>query len=164
MAPIVTQSIPKLAAIALLSVGVTTALSNPQGVQQAVSNAIAHPALAQSTGKLANQLQGKPVVVDIYASWCSACKNIAPTISKLKQKYADKVVFVVLDVSDRASTSKSEATARKLGLSNFLAANKTQTGSLTIIDPATGKILAQHRNNPNISAYTKVLDTAISRQ
>ncbi|MGF1540413.1 MAG: thioredoxin domain-containing protein, partial [Pleurocapsa sp.] len=29
-------------------------------------------------GTLAQQLQGKPVVVDIYASWCSACKNIAP--------------------------------------------------------------------------------------
>jgi thiol-disulfide isomerase/thioredoxin len=29
-------------------------------------------------GPLARQLQGKPVVVDIYASWCPACKNIAP--------------------------------------------------------------------------------------
>ncbi|MCT0246195.1 MULTISPECIES: thioredoxin domain-containing protein [Synechococcaceae] len=164
MAPIVTQSIPKFAAIAILGVGITTAFSNPQGVQKFVSEAISHPAQAQTTGKLAQQLQGKPVVVDVYASWCSACKNIAPTLSQLKQKYAGAVNFVVLDVSDRASTAKSEATARKLGLSNFFAANKTQTGSLTIIDPATGKILAQHRNNPNKSAYTKVLDAAISRK
>ncbi|MFN5754310.1 MAG: TlpA family protein disulfide reductase, partial [Pseudanabaena sp.] len=33
-------------------------------------------------GPLAQKLQGKPVVVDVYASWCPACKNIAPTVSE----------------------------------------------------------------------------------
>ncbi|MCU0541320.1 MAG: thioredoxin domain-containing protein [Oscillatoriaceae cyanobacterium Prado104] len=113
-------------------------------------------------GPLAKQLQGKPVVVDIYASWCAGCKNIAPTISQLKQQYAGKVHFVVLDVTDRSTTSQAETTAKQLGLSQFLAANKSQTGSLTIIDPATGNILAQHRNNPNKSAYTTVLDRALA--
>lgn len=113
-------------------------------------------------GRLAQQLQGKPVVVDIYASWCPACKNIAPTVSQLKQEYAGKINFVFLDMSDKASTAKAEATAKKLGLSKFLAANKTQTGSLTIVDPATGNILAQHRNNPDKAAYTSVLDAAIA--
>ena len=114
-------------------------------------------------GPLAKQLQGKPVIVDIYASWCPACKNIAPTVSQLKQKYAGKVEFVVLDVSDRSSTSAAETQAKELGLNKFLATNKTQTGSLTIVDPATGNILAQHRNNPDINAYTKVLDAAITQ-
>jgi thiol-disulfide isomerase/thioredoxin len=113
---------------------------------------------------LSKQLQGKPVVVDIYASWCPACKNIAPTVSQLKQQYAGKVHFVVLDVSDKASIAKSEAMAKKLGLSKFFAANKTQTGSLTIVDPATGKILAQHRNNPNAADYSSILDSAIAKR
>ena len=160
-----TKSIATFTAIALLSVGTITAFANPQDFQKALSNAIAdEAAYAQSIGKLAQKLQGKPVVVDIYASWCPACKNIAPTVSQLKQQYAGKVNFVVLDVSDRASTAKSEAIARELGLSDFFAANKTQTGSLTIIDPSTGKILAQHRNNANKAAYTKVLDIAIAKK
>ena len=107
-------------------------------------------------------MQGKPVVVDVYASWCPACKNIAPTLSQLKQQYAGKVHFVVLDVTDKSSTAKSEAKAKELGLSKFFAENKTQTGSLTIIDPATGKILSQYRNNPDKTAYTTVLDQAIA--
>jgi thiol-disulfide isomerase/thioredoxin len=113
-------------------------------------------------GALAKELQGKPVVVDVYASWCPACKNIAPTVSQLKQEYAGKVHFVVLDVSSQSSTAKAEATAKKLGLGKFFAANKTQTGSLTIIDPKTGKILTQQRNNADKSAYSSVIDSAIA--
>ena len=114
-------------------------------------------------GPLAKKIQGKPVVVDIYASWCPACKNIAPTVAQLEQKYAGKVEFVVLDVSDKSTTATAEAKAKELGLSKFLTENKTQTGSLTIVDPATGNILAQHRNNPDIMAYTKVLDAAVTK-
>lgn len=112
---------------------------------------------------LAQQLQGKPVVVDVYASWCAACKNIAPTLSQLEKEYADKVHFVVLDVSDKSTTTEAETKAKQLGLSDFLEAHKAQTGTLTIIDPATGKILAQHRNNANLADYTTVLNAAIAQ-
>lgn len=115
-------------------------------------------------GPLAKQLQGKPVVVDIYASWCPACKNIAPTVSKIKQQYGDKITFVTLDVSDKASAAKAEAKAKQLGLSKFFTANKTQTGSLTIVDPATGNILGQERNNAELTAYSSVLDSAIAQK
>jgi thiol-disulfide isomerase/thioredoxin len=99
---------------------------------------------AKSVGApLARELQGKPVVIDVFATWCPACKNVAPTLSQLKKDYAGRVNFVVLDVTDRATTGKTEARATQLGLSQFLKANKAQTGLLTIVDPATGTILAQ---------------------
>jgi thiol-disulfide isomerase/thioredoxin len=114
-------------------------------------------------GPLAAEIQNKPVLVDVFASWCSACKNIAPTLSQLKQDYDGKVHFVILDVSDRSTTAEAEAKAKRLGLSEFLAANKSQTGMLTIIDPKTGNILAQHRNNPKLEDYQTVLDAALSQ-
>ena len=157
-----------LAAISLLSFGTAIALVKPESLQLSLSEAIAgEAAYAQSSsvgGPLAKKLHGKPVVVDIYASWCPACKNIAPTLSQLKRDYAGKVHFVVLDVSDRSSTARSEAIAKELGLSNFFAANKTQTGALTIVEPSTGKILSQHRNNANKSTYTRVLDAALAKK
>ncbi|MCW6037649.1 redoxin domain-containing protein [Spirulina subsalsa FACHB-351] len=113
-------------------------------------------------GRLAPQLQGKPVVVDIYASWCPACRNIAPTLSQLKEQYGEQVHFIVFDVSDQTKAKASEAKAKELGLGSFFAAHKSQTGMVAIIDPATGDILAQHRNNTNLSAYTSVLNSAIS--
>ncbi|KAM3113350.1 TlpA family protein disulfide reductase [Phormidesmis sp. 146-33] len=115
-------------------------------------------------GALAKQLQGKPVVVDIYASWCPACKNIAPTLSQLKRQYGNNVHFVVLDVSDRTKASQAEQQARALGLGQFFSANKSQTGMVAIIDPTTGNILTQYRNNANKSDYTTVLNAALSRR
>jgi thiol-disulfide isomerase/thioredoxin len=115
-------------------------------------------------GPLAQKMQGKPVVVDVYASWCPACKNVAPTLAQLKQDYAGKVNFVVLDVSNPSTTSAAKAQAKELGLDKFLNANKSQTGLIAIVDPATGNILAQHRNNPSAAAYTSVLDKALARQ
>ena len=172
-----------LAAIALLCTGVFIACATPEAPKDNAASTTtttakkadpcaakkADPCAAKSTSgasiglPLAQKLQGKPVVVDVYASWCSACKNIAPTVAELKKEYDGKVEFVVLDVSDKTTTAAAEATAQELGLSKFLAENKTQTGSLTIVDPATGKILAQHRNNADKMAYTKVLDAALTK-
>ncbi len=115
-------------------------------------------------GPLSPELQGKPVVVDIYATWCAGCKNIAPTLSQIKQQYADKVHFVVLDVSDKSKAQASEAKARELGLGEFFASNKSKTSTVAIIDPATGDILAIEKNNPDKSAYTEVLDDQLAQK
>ena len=112
---------------------------------------------------LAAQLQGKPVVVDIYASWCPGCKNIAPTLSQLRQQYGTKASFIVFDVSDAKKTQASMKMATKLGLAGFFNANKAQTATVAIIDPATGKVTKQLRNNADLAAYTGVLDRSISQ-
>lgn len=148
-----------LGSLATLPVAPTHAAQLGQYSQHPAVNVIA----SGGTGPLAKQLQGKPVVVDIYASWCPACSNIAPTLSGLRQQYANRVHFVVLDVSDKAKVEASMATAQKLGLAEFFAANKTQTGMVAIIDPATGTILAQYRNNPTATAYTSVLNKALGK-
>ncbi|MFB2882117.1 thioredoxin domain-containing protein [Floridanema aerugineum] len=114
-------------------------------------------------GPLAKELQGKPVVVDIYATWCPACKTLEPTLSQLRREYAGKANFVVFDVTDKAKTTRSETRARQLGLDKFFAANKSKTATVAIIDPATGNILAQHSKNPDKAAYTSVLNSAIAR-
>jgi len=120
--------------------------------------------IAQANPSLARQLQGKPVVVDIYASWCPACKNVAPTLSQLKKDYAGKANFIVFDVSDRSKATQSARKAQELGLGRFFEANKSQTGMIAIIDPATGNILAQYRNNADKSAYSSVLNSAINKK
>jgi thiol-disulfide isomerase/thioredoxin len=110
--------------------------------------------IAKVDTPLAKQLQGKPVVVDIYASWCPGCKNIAPTLSQLKRQYGDKMHFIVFDVSDSKKTQASMKLAAKLGLAEFFNANKSQTSTVAIIDPTSGKIIKQFRNNPELADYS----------
>jgi thiol-disulfide isomerase/thioredoxin len=112
---------------------------------------------------LAKEIQTKPVVVYVHASWCAACKNIAPTIAQFKQKYAGKVEFVTLDVTNKADTSATEAMAKKLGLDKFFKENQSKTASVAIVDPVTGNISATYQNNPNLDEYVKVTDEAIAK-
>jgi thiol-disulfide isomerase/thioredoxin len=141
------------------------AKANPCAAKANPCAAKANPcaAKAQSVGgPLAEELQGKPVVVDVFATWCAGCKNIAPTLSQLKQQYGDRVNFVVLDVTDNATLQETEAKAEQLGLGQFLETTKSKTSTVAIVDPATGKILAMFKNNPNPDDYTKILDTALT--
>jgi thiol-disulfide isomerase/thioredoxin len=112
---------------------------------------------------LAAELQGKPVLVDIYASWCPACKSIAPTLSQVKQKYDGKVNFVVLNVTDRGTTKSSQSRAKQLGLGKFFQANKAQTGLVAIINPDTGEVIQEFRGNDNLKDYQASLDQAIKQ-
>jgi thiol-disulfide isomerase/thioredoxin len=152
--------------IAVLAIAATTAIGINALQARSVPTATATPPKLVAMGgatALAKELQGKPVVVDVYASWCPACKNVAPTLSQLKQQYGDKANFVVLDVTDRQSTAATMKLATKTGLSKFLNANKSQTGTIAIIDPATGKVIKQFRNNATLSDYTAVLDKSIAK-
>lgn len=45
--------------------------------------------------------RGKPVVVNIWASWCGPCRVEAPLLQKASQRYGDEVVFVGVDARDR---------------------------------------------------------------
>lgn len=42
----------------------------------------------------------KAVLVQFSATWCGPCKMIAPVVKKQAEKYADKIVFVKIDVDD----------------------------------------------------------------
>ncbi len=139
--------------------------SEPNATQAEPDTPAAQAPAAQESvgGPLADSLQGKPVVVDVFATWCAGCKNIEGTLSQLRQDYGDRVNFVVLDVTNKTTVEETEALAAELGLSEFLAETKSKTSTVAIVDPATGDILAIYKNNPNIDDYTQTLDTALAQ-
>jgi cytochrome c biogenesis protein CcmG/thiol:disulfide interchange protein DsbE len=42
----------------------------------------------------------KPVVVNVWASWCTPCRSEAPLIGKAAEQFENDVIFVGLDVRD----------------------------------------------------------------
>ena len=55
----------------------------------------------------------KPVVCDFWATWCGPCRMLAPVFEAVSEKFADKAVFVKVDVDE------NEAAARKYGISSI---------------------------------------------
>lgn len=41
-----------------------------------------------------------PVVIDFHATWCGPCRAMAPLYKKLAQQYADRVLFVKVNIDD----------------------------------------------------------------
>ena len=43
---------------------------------------------------------GKPMVINFWASWCFPCRREAPILERAAKRYADRVVFIGVDVRD----------------------------------------------------------------
>ena len=44
----------------------------------------------------------KPVVCDFFATWCGPCKMLAPVFEQMSEKFADRAVFIKVDVDECA--------------------------------------------------------------
>jgi cytochrome c biogenesis protein CcmG/thiol:disulfide interchange protein DsbE len=54
-----------------------------------------------------SDLRGKPVVLNVWASWCDPCREEAPAIERVWQQYQDRgVVFVGIDIWDSEADGK----------------------------------------------------------
>lgn len=43
---------------------------------------------------------GKPTLMEFYANWCTSCQAMAKDLDEIKQKYANSVNFVMLNVDN----------------------------------------------------------------
>ncbi len=117
-------------------------VSLPAGAEEAAS---ATPA---STG---------PLVVKIHADWCGTCVKLTSVWEELQAGYGDSARFVVLDVTDRSATVASAIEAERLGISEFFDANKGRTGTIGILDPATGKAVEIFKGETDAEVYENPL-------
>jgi cytochrome c biogenesis protein CcmG/thiol:disulfide interchange protein DsbE len=57
---------------------------------------VANDGALGQTGKITlSELRGKPVLLDFWASWCSACRAETPLVNKIAQRYKDRGLVVV---------------------------------------------------------------------
>lgn len=55
--------------------------------------------------------QGKPVVLEFWATWCPLCRKLEPTMAAARAKYDEQVIFVSVGVSGNQTPERQRAHA-----------------------------------------------------
>ena len=74
----------------------------------------------------------KPVLVDLWASWCRPCLMVAPLVDELAEEYSGRIDFVKVDIDQNPKTA---ARYNVMSIPTFLVFKGGQ-----VIDQVTGGV------------------------
>jgi thiol-disulfide isomerase/thioredoxin len=138
------------AVLALVLIVAGFALASPAPPERAETPAFALELL--DIGSVASEeLRGQPLVINVWASWCSPCREEAPTLSRLAAELdGSGVRFLGVVSDDTASNARAFAEKAQLDFlhaiddGSFERAYKVQVLPTTYVLDATGALVARH--------------------
>ncbi len=111
-----------LPVVAVIAVAVAVAVALMRGPQQASTsytvsaNGWVLPRLDGKGSLSLGDFRGKPLVVDFFASWCTACRDELPELAAVSRKAGAAVVFVGIDSEENGD---GLAMARRYGIAGW---------------------------------------------
>ncbi|HYI46599.1 MAG TPA: TlpA disulfide reductase family protein [Actinomycetota bacterium] len=93
--------VPAIAFVVLLGVAVINQEDPPKPGDRAPD--FTAPLLGETGSLSLEELEGKPVVLNFWASWCAPCEDEAPMFKRANEKYGDEISFVGIDIRDARS-------------------------------------------------------------
>ena len=107
--------------------------------------------------------QGKPLVVNLFASWCPSCLSEMPAFERASHDYAGRVAIVGVDSQD--STSAGLSLARQLGITYPLLIDTGRADLYSLLDGQGMPVTAFIRPDGSVrQVYSGELDEALLRQ
>lgn len=120
---------------------------------------------AWSLGKF----KGKPLVLNFWASWCTACIDEMPSLNAMSQKYADTVYFIGLTVESPALDVATVVKKFNLHFPIAIAENsvleiwKAYSLPTTYVINAKGEIVYSQPGTINIAELENALTKALAK-
>lgn len=102
---VVLMMVPAVAFVALLTFAVVR--SAPQAETGSLAPEFDLPTLEGDSTLSSDELKGKPVVLNFWASWCAPCREEAPLLERTWREYRkDGVVFVGVNIRDSLTDAR----------------------------------------------------------
>lgn len=114
---------------------------------------------------LAAVAKGKPMVVNLWASWCPPCRREMPVLASAQQREA-KVTFAFVNQGEDASSAQRYLRAGALGLTNVLLDANAELGRAvgstglptTLFYDASGRLVDTHLGELSAASLASKLD------
>lgn len=87
-----------------------------------------------------DELKGKPVILNFWASWCGPCRSETPDLQATYEKYQDKAEFYAINLSSQDDLNSAKEFLSQLGITIPVlkdADGKTQSAYKIISVPTT---------------------------
>jgi thiol-disulfide isomerase/thioredoxin len=124
---------------AITVVALTLALSSWAQTLKVGDPAPALPVAKWVKGQPVKQFQqGKVYVVEFWATWCGPCRQTIPHLTKLAEKYKDKVTIIGVSVWERADANDKNAHIQRV--EKFVQDMGNQMNYTVAVDGAEGVI------------------------
>jgi thiol-disulfide isomerase/thioredoxin len=144
---------------AIIAVSLLTSSSSASGPPAPPAPAFTVAALGGSGTVSLSQYQGKPVIVNFWASWCVPCQSETPLLATWYKQEHGRIALVGLDEND--TTAKALAFARSKGVTYTLGFDPLMNvaGAFDIEAlPQTYFLNAQHRIVEHVLGALTVAD------
>lgn len=103
----------------------------------------------------------KPTVAIIRADWCPYCKKLEPIMMDLMKEYGEKLNFVVFDITNEETITKSMELAKEKGLEEFFKENKDKSAFVVIFKDGKEKFKAKYKTEREV--YVKEFDKVLKK-
>ena len=94
--------------------------------------------------KRLSDFRGKPLLINVWASWCGPCRQEMGSLERLSRRFGTKQLNVIdraLAFVKQSNITFSNFIDHELFLENMLGANRLP---LTVLVDAQGRVLAKH--------------------